>query len=83
MFEKGHEKHIGLIFSKQQTNFKESLAPQKRVPKQKPAAKTSLRIPGHEDFDPSIKYGRDNKLFLKRDVINVLVLAVRYTEQEL
>jgi hypothetical protein len=53
------------------------------VPKQKPAAKLSLRIPGHEDFDPCIKYGRDNKLFLKRDVINVLVLAVRYTEQEL
>ena len=51
--------------------------------KPKNSAKILLSVLGKEDFDHSIKYGRDEKLFLKREVITGLLFQVRYTEQEL
>ena len=38
---------------------------------------------GKEDFDFSIKYGRDDKLFLKRESTTFLLNQCRYNEQEL
>lgn len=51
--------------------------------KPKGSAKTLTSVLGKEDFDHSIKYGRDEKLFLKRETITSLSQQVRYTEQEL
>lgn len=51
--------------------------------KTKGSIKTTQPLLGSEDFDPSIKYGRDDKLFLKRDSITTLLSQCRYTEQEL
>jgi Ca2+-binding EF-hand superfamily protein len=36
-----------------------------------------------QDFDPYIKYGRDNQLFVKRDALNNLSKITRYSEQEI
>ena len=36
-----------------------------------------------KEFDPCIKYGRDNRLWLKRDAIEKLLKEVRFTESEL
>jgi len=35
------------------------------------------------DFDPYIKYGRDNQLFVKRPILNKLVETTRYSEPEI
>ena len=36
-----------------------------------------------EDFDPAIRYGRDNMLFVKRECIDRLTTETRFSEQEI
>ena len=36
-----------------------------------------------DDFDPAIRYGRDNKLFVKRESLDKLSTETRYSEEEL
>jgi hypothetical protein len=36
-----------------------------------------------DDFDPYVKYGRDNLLFVKRQAMNSLLKTTRYTEAEI
>ena len=88
-----HEKYIGTIFSRQQTGFVESLeVPLKgRVTKTVQRARNinsnnvEHRLQGlkQDDFDKSIKFGRDNMLFLKRETIERLNRETRYSESEL
>jgi hypothetical protein len=35
------------------------------------------------DFDPAIKYGREQKLFVKREYLTLLGKETRFTENEL
>ena len=88
-----HEKYIGTIFTRQQSNFIESL----ELPFQNRETKTDkrskkvnlenveLKLRGLKavDFDRSIKFGRDDKLWLKREAIERLSATTRYSEDEL
>jgi hypothetical protein len=37
----------------------------------------------YNDFDPYIKFGRDNQLFIKREYIERLKDCTRYTEEQI
>ena len=88
-----HEKHIGTIFSRQQTGFVQSLEIPNlgRVTKATSRARnvnsTNIenRLQGlkQDDFDRCIKFGRDDMLFLKRESIDRLSRETRYSEPEL
>ena len=37
----------------------------------------------HNDFDPAIKFGRDQLLFVKREALDFLVRETRFSEDEI
>ena len=83
-----HEKYIGTIFSRQQTGFVISLesSHQRKLRSdfldqiEPPETLSNCR---KDDFDPSIRYGRDDKLFVKRECLDRLSSETRYSEEEL
>ena len=66
-----HEKYLGTIFTRQQNGFNPDSALHKKDFKLKTSQVQIEEDPnltllcGYDDFDPFIKFGRDNLLFVK------------------
>jgi hypothetical protein len=71
-----NDKYLGTIFTKQQSGFDPSMLEQVSKPiipvrvVDDPSKKLNCQS---NDFDPFIKFGRDNQLFVKREYIEKYV----------
>ena len=69
------EKYLGTIFTKQQTGFNpDTQTLLQKGPKLsfeiKDDPNALLQLCGYNDYDPFIKFGRDNQLFVKREYLD-------------
>ena len=73
-----NDKYLGTIFTKQQSGFDPSMLEQVSKPiipvrvVDDPSKKLTCQS---NDFDPFIKFGRDNQLFVKREYIEKYVYS--------